>query len=152
MDGFFLLVDNDRIPNRLTWIVTMFWSPQTLGFTFQHYIRWNIYGCILHFFLNTPIPLRDHPKSIIWSSFEVISLFWHPGEGNRLVSPCSVFWYRCRISTCPALTTPTADDYDYSSELGGERGKPWGLPLQHLFSGTVSINHRTAQTIVIDKS
>lgn len=53
--------DSDQIWKRLTWIVTMFWSAHTLGFTtLPHLDLPGLYWCILHFFLNTPIPQSDH--------------------------------------------------------------------------------------------
>lgn len=45
-----------------------------------------LYWCILHFFLNTPIPLPDHPESITWTSCEVINLLV-----LEICQPCLVF-------------------------------------------------------------
>lgn len=87
--------DSDHISNRLTRIAAMFWSPRTLGCTLIHITTLyplELYGCILHFFLNTPIPLPDHPESIIRSSCEVISLLVLAASWREPISqPCSVF-------------------------------------------------------------
>lgn len=127
------VVDSDQIWNRLTWIVTMVWSPHTLGFidTTTQAIS-SALGLLLLLFLFiyiyfldafcTSFWIRpfDHPESIIRTSCEVISLLVF----GRLVrkpicQPLLGVWCPCRISTCPALTTPKADHYDYIGELGG---------------------------------
>lgn len=86
--------DNDHISHRPTWIVTVFWSPRHAWiYITALYIRWSFYGCILHFFFwIRPIPLPDHPDSIIWSSCEVIRLLVLAASWREPISqPCSVF-------------------------------------------------------------
>lgn len=82
----------------------------------------SFYGCI--FFLNTPIlsslfsgPLVEVRKArLFFVLFLFLFFFW---KHIRQPSLLRCLIPRCRISTCPALTTPKADDYDYIGELGG---------------------------------
>lgn len=90
----------------LTFGIAMFWSR------FWIYI-FNIIIIIypLDAFCTSSVWIRPIPPAVYSPD-----LWW---GCCSFCQPCSVFIYRCRISTCPALTTPTADDYDYNGELGG---------------------------------